>query len=559
MTTTHDLQIRASGPLTEAHLAQLAGMGLQLEASLGSARYRVRGTSNVGIADLLTLPFIEGAEPYGAEAKLDGALRSLATSGAAAAGQPGLATATPDIDGGDEVTVLVSLDPAAAPAGGQPVTDLGEVVGQPSARRARLRISRHRIAELADRGDVVAVEVDPDVTTQNNVARTLIKADSTSTTLGLDGSGEIVGVADSGLDTGDPAAILADFAGRVLNIRASTPKSAPFSATDDGGDLNNHGTHVCGSIAGDGSNSNGTITGIAPASELTVLAMGPNTSTGLVVPPDLTTDMFQDAYDDGARIHNNSWGSNGSLGLYTAFSQDVDEFMWNNRDMLIVVAAGNNGPGASTVTPPGTAKNCLTVGASESVRPLPSTINLNPNLQDDDFNTATPPNNVPLTISGLDAQADDPDDIATFSGRGPVVESGVDRIKPDVVAPGSWILSCRSSISLADRGPDGLTHGGNLATLYRDDADNNFTHAEAVGRGLPGQPFFGTWNQNTPAPPAGAGPLAAENYFYTSGTSMATPITSGTIALIRQYLRERRNLANPSACLLYTSPSPRDA
>jgi hypothetical protein len=44
--------------------------------------------------------------------------------------------------------------------------------------------------------------------------------------------------------------------------------------------------------------------------------------------------------------------------------------------------------------------------------------------------------------------------------------------------------------------------------------------------------------------------LAQQNYFYSSGTSMATPITSGAMALLRQYLRQRRGLANPSAALL---------
>ena len=105
--------------------------------------------------------------------------------------------------------------------------------------------------------------------------------------------------------------MLPDFAGRVVNIRATVVK-----APANGADLNNHGTHVCGSIASNGMNSNGQIRGMAPAAQLTVLSMGPNSGTGLSVPADLVADVFTDAYADGARIHSNSWGSNNNLGKY---------------------------------------------------------------------------------------------------------------------------------------------------------------------------------------------------------------------------------------------------
>ncbi|MGH7127983.1 MAG: S8 family serine peptidase, partial [Planctomycetaceae bacterium] len=238
-----------------------------------------------------------------------------------------------------------------------------------------------------------------------------------------------------------------------------------------------------------------------------------------------------------------SWGSQVSLGNYTAFSQDVDQFVRDNPDMLILIAAGNQGSGAGTVTPPGTAKNCLTVGAAESVRPLPAMITLNVNPQDHDFNPATPPQNVPIAINSFDLQADNASDIAGFSSRGPTSDG---RIKPELVAPGTFILSCRSQISTADLGPDGLPP----ISLYPSDADGLATHNEAVGRGLPGGPFFGTWDQNTPDAPPGSGATAQQNYFYDSGTSMATPITTGAATLLRQHLRQQRGIAQPSAALM---------
>jgi subtilisin family serine protease len=530
---TLDCVVTTTHPLTAEEIGQFEGFGLKVVGSVGSDGYRVRGATDATIEDLRSMSNVAGANHFDPEQKLDESLRrqtrDAVRGGAAAAGVAGA------------VTVLVSVDPATSEQTIPAIREIGDVI-ESSPRRAKVQVDPARIGELAALPGVVAAEREPDARTQNNIARGLIHANPLAATLGLDGSGEVVGVADSGLDTGvNDASMLADFSGRIVNIRATVNK-APFGVAD-GADLNNHGTHVSGSIAGDGSNSNGNLAGLAPAAQITMLSMGPNNSTGLAVPVDLITGVFQDAYGDGARLHNNSWGSQISLGNYTAFSEDVDLFVRDNPDMLIVIAAGNQGPGASTVTPPGTAKNCLTIGAAESVRPLPATITLNTNPQDHDFNPTTPPQNVPIAINNFDQQADNADDIATFSSRGPTSDG---RIKPDLVAPGTFILSCRSQVSTADVGPDGLP----AVPFYADDADGTATHAEAVGRGLPGGPFFGAWDQLTPDAPAGSGAAAQQNYFYDSGTSMAAPITTGAAALLRQYLRQQRGVTTPSAALM---------
>lgn len=533
-----DVLIQTNRKLGPIELGELASIGLAVAEARPNGAYRLRGDTGRSVADVAALGFVTSVVPHDPLTKLDRRLQSAVFSvqGVAAAATPA------------EATIIVSLDAADASAATE-LAQHGEVL-QSTARRALVRTTIDKLGAIAAVPGVLAIEEESEFNTHNNVARTLIKLEPTAIDLGLDGTGEIVGVADSGIDNGlTDATLLADFQGRVVNIRASVDKSA-FGVAD-GADLNNHGTHVCGSIAGDGANSNGTIRGMAPAAQLTVLSMGPNNTTSLSVPADMINGVFGDAYGDGARIHSNSWGSNLGLGLYSSRSDDVDEFMFNNRDILIVFSAGNSGTqGASTIGAPGTAKNCLTVGASESVRPLPITITRDPNLQDNDFNPATPQQNVPLTLNNFGLRADNPDDIATFSSRGPTADPGDIRIKPDLVAPGTLILSSRSSVSTADLGPDGQPHVGTIATLYANDADGIATHAEAVGQGLPGAPFFGTWNQNTPAAPAGSGPAAQDNYFYISGTSMATPITSGSAALLRQYLRGQRGIVSPSGALM---------
>ena len=81
---------------------------------------------------------------------------------------------------------------------------------------------------------------------------------------------------------------------------------------------------------------------MAPKASLIFQAVEDN-STGYIthIPSDLNT-LFSQADGAGADLHTNSWGSSMS-GMYTSSSQDVDEYVWDNRDFFILFAAGNEG------------------------------------------------------------------------------------------------------------------------------------------------------------------------------------------------------------------------
>ncbi|MGH7339438.1 MAG: S8 family serine peptidase, partial [Candidatus Rokuibacteriota bacterium] len=121
--------------------------------------------------------------------------------------------------------------------------------------------------------------------------------------------------------------------------------------------------------------------------------------------------IFQQAYDQGARLHTNSWGDNENAPVqnnYSAASQDVDEFMWNHKDFQIFFAAGNSGPGAGSVGSPSTAKSAISVGA---------------------------------TLRGTSAES-----MASFSSCGPTADG---RLKPEVTVPGSSIVSANNDGNVA--------------------------------------------------------------------------------------------------------------
>jgi serine protease AprX len=357
---------------------------------------------------------------------------------------------------------------------------------QVGRNKVRLTVKARQLDALANVDGVRTVEEVRPRKLLNNVARKILGAPVVgAANPPFFGQGQIVAIADTGFDRGSTTDTHPAFTGRVQKLY---PLGRPNDATDTDG----HGTHVCGSVLGNGTSAilNISIQGTAPEAKL-VMQSVLDSGGGLGGLPADLHDLFTTPYNnDGARIHSNSWGSTIGDGSYDSQASEVDDFVWNHRDILICFAAGNAGADASSrgvidngsLTPPGTAKNCLTVGATENMRP--------------DFNlTYGGGFGFPADPIASDLVANNAEGMAAFSSRGPTQDG---RCKPDVVAPGTAILSTRSRV--------------------------------ATGTG---------WQ-------ASNDPL----YFFDGGTSMATPLVAGCVALVREYLAKTQARNNPSAALL---------
>jgi hypothetical protein len=96
-----------------------------------------------------------------------------------------------------------------------------------------------------------------------------------------------------------------------------------------------HGTHIAGSFAGSSDlckKSSKLYNGMAQGAKIAFFDVGneSDTSSALQLPSDLSA-MFDVAYDAGARIYSNSWGSYLSSWYYSSNDQQVDEYLHSTQ------------------------------------------------------------------------------------------------------------------------------------------------------------------------------------------------------------------------------------
>ena len=212
--------------------------------------------------------------------------------------------------------------------------------------------------------------------------------------LGVTGRGVGVAVLDTGLYLHE------DFENRVIAFKDMVQRhTEPY-------DDNGHGTHISAIIGGNGRASEGRYCGVAPGCNIISVKVLDRKGNGYA--SDVLAGLRwirenKDRY--GIRIVNISVGSYSKKNMNenSALVKGVNA-AWDDG-LVVVVAAGNQGPGRMTITTPGISRKVITVGCSDDHKEV--------------------------NVMGSR--------MVDYSGRGP---TGACICKPDVVAPGSSIISC---------------------------------------------------------------------------------------------------------------------
>ena len=425
-------------PIKTSWKEELASLGVDVLRYVPRDAFLVRGSPSA-LQSLRSLPYVDWVGSYDASRKIRAGMQASGIADVRIALFPGEAT-----EGVVAWLAHRGLSTGTKSESGPAV--LG-TFGLDEFRWVRARVPASLLPDLANLASVEFIDPVRPAQLLNAetdwVMQTNASGDYRYWTNGLDGRGQVVGIADTGVDydgaqfrQSSAAITIGDLYNatdasrrkivRYVNMGVLTGQLTwpggggswdPWSIMDTyhlpGGSncTFGHGTAVASTLAG---NDNGIGTSVNDGNALAakvyvqdVGTIGPSAIPGckdedslLYLPEDLQ-ELFGPAglvYNDplaAVRIHSDSWGT--ATNVYDLQAQSVDAFVWNHPDFLVLFAVGNNGSAAATVDTPATAKDLLAVGGA--------------------YNPDTPP----LTQN----------DLAFLSSRGPTTDG---RIKPTLLS-----------------------------------------------------------------------------------------------------------------------------
>jgi serine protease AprX len=232
------------------------------------------------------------------------------------------------------------------------------------------------IAALAQRDDVLSIHANKTLRYYNHDARAIsgaIRAEEHASDFGrvtpYTGQGVTVMVHDSGIDAthldlkfGEHVVENVQAVANLHALDAMLPvtylEGVPNSDISSG-----HGTHVAGTVGGTGERSSGLHRGVAPGADLVGYGSGAAIAVLDAVGGFDYAIANQGSFDTPIRVITNSWGSSGPFDPTDPVN--VASYEAYKRGMVVLFAAGNDGPGEDTHNPYAQAPWVISVGAGE--------------------------------------------------------------------------------------------------------------------------------------------------------------------------------------------------
>ena len=356
------------GPIGEARRQSVLDSGAALVDYLANYAYIVRCDRGSEVR-LRSLEGVLWVGPFEPAYRIDPALGALPTREERKVSAPDLQVRIALFPGEPAVEMAMRLGAAGA--------TVTEIVPGGSALIASL--PKREVAAVARVEGVAVIEEVPEYRLWSAESQEVLQSGSVPGgrpywDAGVHGSGQIVAVMDNGLDVDTTA--MAQSASDAGTPGPSHRKVVSYTAYG-GGDkqtcsggagvyIYSHGTNVTENAVGQrsGIGYDDEIDGVGHRARVVFQDNAPTDFShchfGTVVPPASLTAALTDAYNAGSRLHNFSFGGGSP---YAGHATDCDGFLWDHRDYMIFVAAGNSG--ASGLNDPAGGKNLMCIGGSD--------------------------------------------------------------------------------------------------------------------------------------------------------------------------------------------------
>lgn len=348
--------IQLDGPMTRDRRAAITDTGLELLDYIPMNAYIVRGAT-INVAAIRGLSFVRWLGEYRPQWRISPEIpkvRAYQDADRRAMNDRGEKRLAVSLMRGADLT-------RAARVIEQQALAINEVLPAPDRCKLEFDIGSDKIESLTDIPDVLFIAEAPEGEPRNSATTWVIQSDIPGSTplwnAGLHGEGQIIGLIDWGLDEAhcafDDLVAPGPAHRKLLAYVVANGQVIP-------GGFGYHGTHAGCTLAGDDlSGTSANFRGMAYKSRIVMQHY-----SGLVTATNVD-ERLQFAYDLGARVHSNSWGSSTDT-TYNAWCADIDQFSHDYEENLVLVAIMNGGSASlpGSIRSPENAKNCLAVAAA---------------------------------------------------------------------------------------------------------------------------------------------------------------------------------------------------